>query len=294
MRTRFARIKDGPRMSTRSLQRKDLCKPLEYEQDLSISYRTAPDKKRSWMDSIFRETDIAFHYGYFKEIFRSRSLALKGLYDNPAWCESSARILDLIENCGGKIQVEGIEKLLSVEGPVVVAGNHMSTLETFVLPTFVTRYKPVTFVVKESLTRGNLFGPIMRSRNPISVGRTNPREDLVAVLEEGSALLKKGMSIIVFPQSTRTTDFNPAEFNSIAVKLAARAKVPLIPVALRTDFWENGRIVKELGRIFRDRKINISFGDPLLPTEDSRKNQEVLLKFVVDHLKSWGTTVHES
>ncbi|TGL75712.1 lysophospholipid acyltransferase family protein [Leptospira yasudae] len=281
-------------MSTRLLQRKDLCKPLEYDQEVPISYQTALDKKRSVLDLIFRETDLAFHYGYFKEIFRSRRLALDGLYDNASWCESSAKILDLIESCGGKIKVEGIEKILSVQGPVVIAGNHMSTLETFVLPTFVTRYKPVTFVVKESLTRGNLFGPIMRSRNPISVGRTNPREDLVAVLEEGTKLLQQGMSIIVFPQSTRTTDFNPAEFNSIAVKLAARAKVPLIPVALRTDFWENGRIIKELGRIFRDRKINIKFGDPLLPTDDSRKNQETLLRFVVTHIKQWGTVVRES
>ncbi|MDV6234262.1 lysophospholipid acyltransferase family protein [Leptospira ellisii] len=281
-------------MNERILQRKDLCKPVPYQSGLVLTYETAPDKKRSWLDSIFRETDLAFHFGYFREIFKSRRLALKGIYDNQTWCESSARILDLLENCGGKVKVEGIEKIISVEGPVVIAGNHMSTLETFVLPTFVTQYKPVTFVVKESLTQGRLFGPIMRSRNPIAVGRNNPREDLVTVLEEGAKLLKNGMSVIVFPQSTRTTDFNPAEFNSIAVKLASRAGVPLIPVALRTDFWENGKVIKELGRIFRDRKINITFGDPLLPNEDSRKNQNLLLTFVISNLKRWGTKVRES
>ncbi|MBM9577596.1 1-acyl-sn-glycerol-3-phosphate acyltransferase [Leptospira sp. 201903070] len=280
-------------MSHRILQRKDLCKPLSYQEGLTLSYETAPDKKRSLADLIFGNSDLAFHYGYFKEIFRSRALALKGLYDNPTWCESSAKILDLVENCGGKVKVEGIEKILSVDGPVVIAGNHMSTCETFILPTFITQYKPVTFVVKESLTTGKLFGPIMRSRDPISVGRSNPREDLVAVLEQGTALLKKGMSIIVFPQSTRTTDFTPAEFNSIAIKLAARAGVPVIPVALKTDFWENGRVVKDLARIFRDRKIFISFGDPLLPTTDSRRNQESLLNFVLSHLKNWGTKVNE-
>ncbi|XDD50494.1 lysophospholipid acyltransferase family protein [Leptospira sp. WS92.C1] len=280
-------------MSNQTLTRKDLCKPLTYQKGISISYETAPNKKRSLGDLIFGNSDLAFHYGYFKEILRSRKLALKGLYDNPTWCESSAKILDLVENCGGKIKVEGIEKILSVSGPVVIAGNHMSTLETFVLPTFITQHKPITFVVKESLTRGKLFGPIMRSRDPISVGRSNPREDLVAVLEQGTALLRKGMSVIVFPQSTRTTDFTPAEFNSIAIKLASRANVPLIPIALKTDFWENGRIVKDLGRIFRKRKINIVFGDPLLPEKDSRKNQEALLHFVVSHLKNWGIVVHE-
>ncbi|WP_246838765.1 lysophospholipid acyltransferase family protein [Leptospira stimsonii] len=280
-------------MSHQILQRKDLCKPLSYKEGLTISYETAPEKKRSIADYIFGNSDLAFHYGYFKEIFRSRALALKGVYDNPTWCESSAKILDLVESCGGKVKVQGIEKILSVDGPVVIAGNHMSTCETFILPTFVTQYKPVTFVVKESLTKGKLFGPIMRSRDPISVGRSNPREDLVAVLEQGAALLKKGISIIVFPQSTRTTDFTPAEFNSIAIKLAARAGVPVIPVALKTDFWENGRVVKDLARIFRNRKIFITFGDPLLPTTDSRKNQEALLKFVVSHLKNWGTKVND-
>ncbi|TGK32764.1 1-acyl-sn-glycerol-3-phosphate acyltransferase [Leptospira gomenensis] len=281
-------------MNERILQRKDLCKTVPYESGLVLTYETPADKKRSWLDSVFRETDLAFHLGYFREIFKSRKLALNGTYDNAAWCESSARILDLLENCGGKVKVEGIEKIISVEGPVVIAGNHMSTLETFVLPTFITQHKPITFVVKESLTRGSLFGPIMRSRNPIAVGRNNPREDLTTVLEEGTKRLKNGMSVVVFPQSTRTTDFNPAEFNSIAVKLASRAGVPLIPVALRTDFWENGKIIKELGRIFRNRKINITFGDPLLPNDDSRKNQNLLLSFVVSNLKRWGTNVRES
>ena len=56
-----------------------------------------------------------------------------------------------------------------------------------------------------------------------------------AVLEGGKQRLQKGISIIVFPQTTRTVRFEPENFNSIGVKLAQRAKVPIIPLALRTD-----------------------------------------------------------
>ncbi len=61
----------------------------------------------------------------------------------------------------------------------------------------------VTFVVKESLVKHPLFGDVMRSRNPIVVGRTDPRKDFEAVMNEGAEKLSKGISIIIFPQSTQ-------------------------------------------------------------------------------------------
>ena len=97
-------------------------------------------------------------------------------------------------------------------------------------------------MVKESLLKYPFFGPVLGSREPIVVGRSNPREDLVAVLEGGEARLKQGRSVIVFPQSTRSSVFDPAHFNTIGVKLAKRAGVPVIPVALKTDAWGNGNL----------------------------------------------------
>ena len=156
---------------------------------------------------------------------------------------------ELIERVGCPVSIEGMENISATRGPCVFVANHMSTLETFMLPGIIRPHRAVTFVMKKSLVTLPFFGAVMRSRDPIVVGRTNPREDLTAVLEGGVERLKKGISIIVFPQSTRTPDFDPQHFNTIGVKLARKAGVPVVPLALKTDAWGTGKKLKELGPI---------------------------------------------
>jgi peptide chain release factor 2 len=61
------------------------------------------------------------------------------------------------------------------------------------------------------------------------VTRRHPREDLKQVLTEGAEHLAQGRSVLVFPQATRSTSFDPSTFNTLAVKLAARASVDVVP-----------------------------------------------------------------
>ena len=48
----------------------------------------------------------------------------------------------------------------------------------------MTPGRPVTFVVKESLETMPIFGPVMRSRKPVTVGRENPREDMQKAFDQ--------------------------------------------------------------------------------------------------------------
>ena len=93
-----------------------------------------------------------------------------------------------------------MENITKSPGSVLFISNHMSTLETMILPSIIGPHKELTFVVKESLVKHPLFGDVMRSRNPIVVGRTDPRKDLEAVMNGGVDLLNNGISIVIFPQ----------------------------------------------------------------------------------------------
>ena len=53
----------------------------------------------------------------------------------------------------------------------------------------------------------------MRGMDNIAVGRDNPREDFKRVLSEGKNKLEQGISIIIYPQSTRAVEFDPSKFN---------------------------------------------------------------------------------
>ncbi len=160
--------------------------------------------------------------------------AKHGSYDTSDWCRDSLLTLRALERVGVTIEVKGLENITSFDGPCVFIGNHMSTLETFVLPTLIAPIKDTTFVVKQSLVDYPVFKHIMRARDPITVGRINARDDFKAVLDGGTARLAAGLSIIIFPQTTRSMVFDPAAFNTIGIKLAKKAGVPIVPIALKT------------------------------------------------------------
>jgi 1-acyl-sn-glycerol-3-phosphate acyltransferase len=106
-------------------------------------------------------------------------------------------------------------------------------------------------------------------------------------LEEGTSLLGRGRSIIVFPQTTRTVRFDPEQFNTIGIKLARRAGVPVIPLALQTDAWGIGRLVKEFGRIDPQKTVHMAFGAPLAISSRGAEEHAQIVEFIQRHLQAW-------
>ncbi|MDI6801439.1 MAG: lysophospholipid acyltransferase family protein [Thermodesulfovibrionales bacterium] len=209
-------------------------------------------------------------------------------YDNAEWAKSSFSILRALESVGIEIEITGIDNFKNLECPCVFIGNHMSTLETFVLPAIIEPLKDVTFVVKKSLVEYPVFKHVMRSRDPITVGRTNPRDDLKAVLEGGVQILKSGRSIIIFPQTTRMAVFDPKIFNTIGIKLAHKANVPVIPIALKTDAWGNGKYLKDFGKIDPSKKVYFAFGEPLWIKDRGAEEHNKVVEFISNKLREWS------
>lgn len=224
----------------------------------------------------------------WREILIARSQSLAGTYDDTAWAQSSRRIMAVLERCGARFHLSGLDNLRRAQPPLVIIGNHMSTVETMVLPCIIAPVMPVTYVVKASLETMPIFGPVMRSRRPIAVGRQSPREDMQKVLTEGAQKLQEGISLILFPQSTRQDRFTPETFNSLGVKLARRAGVSALPVALRTDFWSNGRLIKDLGPLRRSRPIHMHFGEAMPIAGTGREEHQAIVEFIAAHLRAWG------
>jgi 1-acyl-sn-glycerol-3-phosphate acyltransferase len=251
------------------------------------SYRTDPNRKRSLFSKIFLSPKFTFYPQTFWIIWKNSRKAVKGIYPAETWAESSFEIVRALENIGSTFEITGLDNMRRFEGPAVFIANHMSTLETFVLPGIIQPIKPVTFVVKKSLLDAPVFGPIMRSRDPVVVGRTNPREDLKTVLEGGTGKLQAGQSIVVFPQSTRSSAFNPEEFNSLGIKLALKAGVPVVPVALKTDAWGIGKMIKDFGPIDPKKKVHVAFGGPMIIQNRGAEEHQEIIKFISRKLEQW-------
>jgi len=254
----------------------------------SYTYDTPEKEKLNLWERFLLDNRFYFTLKYAVIVFKTRKEARRGIYDTKAWADSSYYIFRFIEKTGGKFHISGMENISRETEPVIFIANHMSTLETMILPGIIAPHREVTFVVKESLVRHPLFGDVMRSRDPIVVGRTDPRKDFEAVMNCGMDLLSKKISIIIFPQSTRSIKFKPEEFNSLGVKLAKKAGVKVVPIALKTNYWGNGKIIKELGPIDHHKPIHIKFGAPFSVTGTGKEENQWIIDFIQTSLIDWN------
>jgi 1-acyl-sn-glycerol-3-phosphate acyltransferase len=146
-------------------------------------------------------------------------------------------------------------------GGAVLAFNHISYVD-FVFGGFAARpsRRLVRFMAKRELFDHRVSGPIMRSLHHINVDRAAGAASYRMALE----YLKAGEVVGIFPEATISRSFELKEFKSGATRLAASAKVPVVPVVL----WGTQRMyTKDHPKDFsRGQTIALTVGEPLYPT----------------------------
>ena len=201
---------------------------------------------------------------------------------------SSISTLKAIENCGGKIFISGVNNLKKIQGPVIFVSNHMNILDVFLLPFALFDIKKSIFIVKQELLSVPIFGSIVRGSNQIIIDRVSPKENYIHMINESINRIKLNNSIIVFPQGTRTVNFDKTQFNTIGIKLARKLKLPVIPIALKTNFLEKIKYIKKIPTINIYNKIHIEIGSPLyiIDNRDIYYNNKII-DFIMKKLFEW-------
>ncbi len=268
---------------------------LEFQKTLREpgSYRTAEKSVYCPLERLLGRTDSWYYLKIFRVVFWGAFVARMGKYDPSFWGQQSFEILQAAEICGAKITISGCESVAKYNRPVVFVSNHMSMLETMLYPGILLSFGGLATVVKDSLLTYPVFGHIMRAVDPISVSRRNPRDDLKEVLSKGENILRAGRSVLIFPQATRDVVFRPEEFNSLGVKLAKKAGVPVVPIALKTDFHSNGIRFKDIGDLDRSRHVRFRFGPVMEITGNGKSEHAKIIKFIEENLREWGAAVKE-
>ena len=252
------------------------------------AYDTPESMRKSMLYRLSLGSRWYFYLNNFGIFARTGRCGRRGRLDKERQSYYSNKNFRLVEKCGGRIHLRGLENLRDVSGePVVLIGNHMSLLETALFHAVAREYLDFTFVIKQSLLTVPFFRDIMRSLGAIPFGRENPRDDLRAVLGDGKKVLESGRSIIIFPQSTRSETFDAAKFNSIGIKLAKSAGVRVLPFALKTDFLGNGKYLRDMGPVRPKRGVYFEFAPARAVEGNGQALQQEIIGFIQSRLASW-------
>ncbi len=254
--------------------------------DLNNDEYRSPPTRVGWFARWF--PSLSFHCRFLWIVLAASRLAKRGLYDDEAWQSSCTNIVRALERVGARFEVTGLNHVREATTPCLVVGNHISTLETVVLPELLRDLSPLTFVVFQRLLEVPVFKHVMRSRDPIAVRQISARDDFKAMLTGGVERIERGMSLIVFPEGDRMKTFERAKFNTIGVKLAVRTQVPIIPLAVQTHAWPMGGPFGYLGRIDPSQPVRIAFGPPILTTDRGAAAQDAIIAFIEAKLAEWG------
>ena len=147
-------------------------------------------------------------------------------------------------------------------GPLLLASNHLSFIDSFVIPLVAPRQ--VVFLAKsEYFTAPGIRGLWMRwlftAMGAVPVQRGTQGGAAQEGLDSALEVLQKGLAFGIYPEGTRSRDGRLYRGRTGVAWLALTAECPVVPVALSgtADIQPVG------SRVLRIRKITIRFGKPL-------------------------------
>lgn len=174
------------------------------------------------------------------------------------------------------VDVRGRENVL-LDSAQVFVSNHQGYFDIFAL----MGYLPVQirWFSKRILFWIPFMGWTMSAARFISIDRADIKASYKALME-AVAKVKKGKSVIIFPEGTRTPDGEVKEFKKGSLLLAQRSGAPIVPVSINGSF----DVIRKNSGIFRPGRIIVTIGKPIETTNLSKEEQAGLLERVRDQI----------
>ena len=177
-----------------------------------------------------------------------------------------------------RVRVEGSD-VVPTQGPVILAANHRSFLDSIFLPLVLRRR--VTFVAKAEYFDDPKTAWFFRAVGQIPIRREGGSA-AEGALAAATDVLQRGGVFAIYPEGTRTRDGYLHRGHTGVARLALKTGAPIVPVGLvGTD--ECQPTDRKLPRVFRT--VWIRFGSPLpVAHYEDRADERLVLRQVTDEL----------
>ncbi len=147
--------------------------------------------------------------------------------------------------CNIRHEVTGLENL--PDTPSIILAKHQSAWETLA---FQAIFPTQVYVLKRELLWIPIFGWGLAMSSPIAIDRSAGREALKKLVANGTARLKKGLWVVIFPEGTRIAPGEKGKYQIGGTWLAAHTQTPVVPVAHNAGrYWAKNSFIKKPGVI---------------------------------------------
>lgn len=171
-----------------------------------------------------------------------------------------------------KVKVKGLDYIKD-GGPYIFMSNHQGSYDIFALLGCL----PIQFkwLAKKELFSIPFFGWTMASAGYISIDREGTRETVIA-MNEAAEKIRDGMSVVIFPEGSRSLDGNLKPFKKGGFSLAIKSRVPIVPITIKgsREIMPPGHLTVKPGR------IEIRIGKPIETKELTLKDRPYLMERV--------------
>jgi 1-acyl-sn-glycerol-3-phosphate acyltransferase len=198
-------------------------------------------------------------------------------YDNKAadlyaYKRVQAMCKHVLKKSRTKVKVIGKENI--PEQACAFISNHQAIFDAFVI--IGTVDKLTGFIAKKEITKIPLVSGWLREIHTVFLDRSNIKDGIKAI-NEGADNLKKGYSMVIFPEGTRSLKSEMGEFKKGSLKLALKANAPIVPVTVNGTYN-----VLEVGNKVRGHEVTIVFHEAIYTDTLTKEEQKNITERVQD------------
>ncbi len=182
-----------------------------------------------------------------------------------------------------KIHISGKEKIDSKQSYIIVA-NHQSAYDIFALYGFL----PISFrwIMKKELRKAFFIGRASARVGHIFIDRSSPRAALKSI-NDAKSKLQNGISVVIFPEGTRSGSNKVMKFKTGAFRLASELNLPILPVTIKDTckVYSGGAFNVNPG------SVNLFIGDAIIPADynyDIHKLRDIAQKVIIEPIKEFN------
>ncbi len=168
---------------------------------------------------------------------------------------------------GVKVTVTGLENIPKNQ-PLIIAANHQGAGDILILLALLPVY--FRFAIKKELFAIPVFGWYLKQAGYFPIDRSLVLS-AYKMVEQITAILKTGDSILIFPEGTRSPDGTLGKFKRGSLLAALKAGVPVLPVAISGSY----QLMPRGTWLINPGPVKFSVGRPVTFTSEAEFDQQV-------------------